>query len=78
MFLRHAIENDHPVAFLNLHHGRERKIESWHWVTLVGVMFDETKDMLSATVADEGILKNINLGFWIDSSTEGGGFIYYL
>ena len=29
-----------------------------HWVTLVGGMFVEAKDMLSVIVADDGILKS--------------------
>ena len=76
-FLSEAIKNNHPVAFLNLNNGKEEKIDSWHWVTVVGVMYNDEKNILKATITDEGVLKNIDLGLWLETTTEEGGFVYY-
>ena len=64
-------------AFLNLNNGKEEKIDSWHWVTVVGVLYNDEKNILKATITDEGVLKNIDLGLWLETTTEEGGFVYY-
>ena len=74
LFLIESLKNDHPVAFLNLDNGKETNIESWHWVTIVGMNYEE--GILSATICDEGYLKDINLGLWLETTTYGD-FIYY-
>jgi len=76
-FLKRALENQCAVAFLNLDHGQESRLESWHWVTLVGVNFDESHDELTATIADAGRLQTINLGLWLSTTNKRGGFVYF-
>ena len=75
-FLNDAIKLDHPVAFLNLDNGKEERLDSWHWVTIVGIEYNK-EDELLATIADEGLLKTIDLGLWLSSTTKEGGFIYF-
>ena len=76
-FLSEAIENNHPVAFLNLDNGKLTNLESWHWVTIVGVSYNQENEELHADIADEGVIKDINLGLWLDTTSKNGGFIYY-
>ena len=57
--------------------GKEKNLEEWHWVTLVGISYDKENDKLNATIADEGKLKDINLGLWLETNKKDGGFIYY-
>lgn len=74
-YLYSSLNNNHPVAFLNLNNGKENRIESWHWVTIVGISYNENK--LFGMVADGGVIKEIDLGLWLDTTTLGGGFIYF-
>lgn len=72
-YLIDAITNDHPVAFLNLNHGSEKNIDSWHWSTIVGI----NTDTLDIDICDEGYIKTINIGSWYESTKGNGSFIYY-
>lgn len=74
-FINKAIELDHPVAFLNLDNGKEKVLDSWHWVTIVGIEYKDEE--LIADIVDEGLLKTINLSLWLNSTTKEGGFIYF-
>ena len=71
-----GIKLDHPVAFLNLDNGKESKLDTWHWVTIVGIEYNKNEE-LYATIADEGLLKTIDLSLWINSTSKEGGFIYF-
>ncbi|MEE0618830.1 MAG: hypothetical protein UCP83_16285 [Intestinibacter bartlettii] len=76
-FLYKALEKDHPIAFLNLDNGKENKLHRWHWVAIVGISYDDLSDKLEATIADEGMLKKINLGLWLTTAKNEGGFVYF-
>lgn len=76
-FLYEAIEKDYPIAFLNLDNGQESKLHKWHWVTIVGILYDDLNDKLEVTIADEGLLKKINLGLWLKTTKDEGGFVYF-
>ena len=76
-FLNEAIKNDHPIAFLNLDNGEEKVLDSWHWVTIVGIEYNREESILYATIADEGLLKTINLSLWLNTTKGEGGFIYF-
>ena len=71
-FLYKALEKDHPIAFLNLDNGKENKLHRWHWVAIVGIAYDDLSDKLEATIADEGMLKKINLGLWLTTAKNEG------
>lgn len=76
-FLFNALKNDHPIAFLNLDNGKENKLHRWHWVAIVGVLYDNLNDKLQVIIADEGMLKKIDLGLWLKTTKNEGGFIYF-
>ena len=74
-YLTEALEQNHPVAFLNLNNGKEENLESWHWTTIVGL---ETKNGNSKVlISDEGYLKEIDLTLWFETKAREGSFIYY-
>lgn len=75
--LKKALKRDHPIAFLNLDHGAEKNLYSWHWVTIVGLSYNREKNELGALIDDEGLIKPIDLGLWIKTTSRGGGFIYF-
>lgn len=76
-FLYEALEKNHPIAFLNLDNGQESNLHRWHWVTIVGILYDDISNKLEVTIADEGMLKKINLGLWIKTTKNEGGFVYF-
>ncbi len=75
--LNKAVQTNHPIAFLNLHQGKEKKLYTWHWVTLVSLSYDKYNDELRGLIIDEGLLKSINLGLWLKTSQKGGGFVWF-
>jgi hypothetical protein len=70
-FLQTALEQDQPVAFLNLGSGGEKRLQNWHWVTLVGFSPEE----LICWIYDEGKKKEFDLALWLETSPKGGGFV---
>lgn len=75
-FIKKALLNDVPVAFLNLCNGEENSLQRWHWVTIISLEYEEEGKTL-VTILDEGIIKNVDLGLWYSTTTQGGGFVYF-
>ena len=76
-FLYEGLEKEHPIAFLNLDNGDEKNLDAWHWVAIVGILYDDLNDDLEVTISDEGILKKINLNLWLATTKNEGGFVYF-
>lgn len=75
-FIKRGLDSDCPVAFLNLHKGKSRQLESWHWNLIVGI--EEENGHYIVTCYDNGAIKNFNLGLWLATSKIGGGFVYFI
>lgn len=73
-FIRQGLLADSPVAFLNLHNGGIHQLETWHWVTVVGISGSGEQAELS--IYDNGNNIKVNLFAWLMSTTRGGGFVY--
>jgi hypothetical protein len=76
-FLEEALEKDAPVAFLNLCNGVVKMLERWHWVTIVSLYKSEDGKRVFVDILDYGVIKKIDLGLWYDTTTLGGGFVYF-
>lgn len=76
-FLETAFLRDIPVAFLNLCNGSEENLDRWHWVTVISMGYEESEKSVIIHFLDEGIIKAINLALWRDTTTLGGGFVYF-
>ena len=74
-FLRDALAEDHPVAFLALSRGAERNLQNWHWITIVEAEFRD--DALIATASDEGIARSFDLLKWYRTTRLSGGLIRF-
>jgi len=77
-FLVAAFEADSPVAFLNLSKGSLSNLDEWHWVTLVAIEQEGEGSPVYATLYDASLTWKIDLGLWLESTTRGGGFVWYL
>lgn len=75
-FLEKGLSSDCPVAFLNLHRGRELTIHSWHWMLLTGLSYQTEQDRYLAVCYDNGRLLTVDVGLWLATSKLGGGFVY--
>ncbi|HSK67848.1 MAG TPA: hypothetical protein VLA21_01160 [Candidatus Limnocylindria bacterium] len=73
-FIRDGLAADSPVAFLNLSNGDIPHLESWHWVTVVGV--EGEGDKADLLIYDNGNSIRVNLYTWLHSTRRGGGFVY--
>lgn len=76
-FIKNSLENDRPVAFLNLCNGEEKCLDKWHWVTLVSLEYEEDYSCASIEILDESIKKIIDLRLWYETTTLGGGFVSF-
>lgn len=76
-FLHEAISKDAPIAFLNLCNGEEKNLDRWHWVTLISIEQFEDEKSLFVNILDGGMIKRINLALWYNTTTLGGGFVYF-
>ena len=76
-FLDAALSKDTPVAFLNLCNGDEKGLDEWHWVTIISLDHTENGDQIFIDILDEGQIKKINLALWYNTTTKGGGFVYF-
>lgn len=76
-FLEGALQQDSPIAFLNLCNGDEKNLEPWHWVTIISLEYSEDGESAFIDILDEGMIKKINLLLWYKTTTHGGGFVYF-
>jgi len=75
-FLEEGIASDCPIAFLNLHKGQVKALESWHWITLVSLFYDANQKRYMATCYDGGYSITFDVGLWLETTRLGGGFVY--
>lgn len=75
-FLQDGIASDCPVAFLNLHKGSVVSFESWHWIVIVSLAYDEGENRYMATCYDGGCSIMFDVGAWLETTRLGGGFVY--
>jgi len=74
-FIEVALSKDMPVAFLNLSNGKVENLDSWHWVTVVAISYEENGSAAFVKVFDSGELKTVDLLLWYKSTILGGGFV---
>lgn len=73
-FIFKGLEQDCPVAFLNRNRGKEKGLETWHWVPIVGLQ--KNGEEYRGTVYDDEQVKEFSLTNWLRDTTLGGGFVY--
>jgi hypothetical protein len=72
-FLCTHLRKDRPIAFLNLHAGEVKNLDSWHWVTIVGLIQHDAGPAY-IEVYDGSKLWIINITLWYETTTRSGGF----
>jgi len=76
-FIGRAIESESPVAFLNLCNGDEDNLDEWHWVTIVSLSRPEPGRHAYVRMLDKGAVSEIDLTLWLETTQNGGGFVYF-
>lgn len=76
-FIQEGLAKDTPIAFLNLCNGKEEKLYRWHWVTLISLNVSEDQKCIKVEILDDGKIINIDLLLWNNTTTLGGGFVYF-
>jgi len=76
-FLQKPLENDIPVAFLNLDNGKVDKLESYHWVTVTSMEYSLEENMAYLEIIDGGDEIKIDLLCWLNTTKAGGGFVSF-
>ena len=76
-FLRSGLQQDAPIAFLNLCNGAEGNLHRWHWVTVIGLERSPDRSQALIKTLDEGKIKTVDLALWLETTVLGGGFVYF-
>jgi hypothetical protein len=76
-FVAAGLSSDCPVAFLNLSSGRVRKLESWHWMTLLALRTGPGPERVEGLVTDGAASTWVDLAKWHATTALGGGFVYF-
>ncbi|HHU12061.1 MAG TPA: hypothetical protein GXZ64_02390 [Clostridiaceae bacterium] len=74
-FIGDGLNRDCPVAFLNLHNGKVKSLEAWHWVTVVSLEADDSR-RATLTVFDGDKSAELDLALWFETTKKGGAFVY--
>ncbi len=75
-FIRSGLEDDAPVAFLNLNNGKVHNLDAYHWVIINGLDLSDP-NAVYAYILDGGKRLVINLSLWLETTTASGGFVYF-
>ena len=70
-FLEDALQDDLPIAFLNLHNGNVGNLESYHWVCIVA--YDAASGKV--IIYDHGKRLEVDIVKWLEQTKAGGGFV---
>lgn len=76
-FIENGLLHDAPIAFLNLCNGEEKNLYRWHWVTIISLDYVASSGQARVKILDEGLMKEIDLALWSETTTLGGGFVYF-
>ncbi|HCC00614.1 MAG TPA: hypothetical protein DEP42_05300 [Ruminococcaceae bacterium] len=76
-FLDTELAQDRPIAFLNLHNGEEKSLDSWHWVVITSVEYDPNTLAAHIGIVDEGKQKTLDFSLWYQTTARGGGLISF-
>lgn len=76
-FIEAAMIKDSPVAFLNLCNGEVSNLDKWHWVTIISIEYDENETEVYVDTLDEGLIKKVDFRLWYNTTTLGGGLVYF-
>lgn len=75
-FLDKALSNNIPLAFLNLDNGAEKRLDAWHWVTVISLDTSKGNGAL-ISILDGGTVWEIDLAQWFHTTRFGGGFVSF-
>jgi len=76
-FLHYALDQDIPVAFLNLDNGKVAELEAYHWVTAISLDYCLDENVAYLTIIDGGDEIKIDLHRWLATTKSGGGFVSF-
>jgi len=76
-FIADGLNNECPVAFLNLSNGKVENLDRWHWVIIVEIETDKDNSYVSAKIYDGPYCEIIDLKLWLETTTLDGGFVYF-
>jgi len=76
-FIARGLNKDAPIAFLNLSNGTVNNLDEWHWVTVIALEVVPETNTTYLEIYDNSKSTRINLTEWYQSTTLGGGFVYF-
>ena len=74
-FIKSSLEDDIPIAFLNLCNGEEKNLDKWHWVTIISLIIEN--DNYFVEILDDTEIKKIDIKMWYKTFKNNGGLISF-
>lgn len=75
-FIYESLDKNAPLAFLNLSNGEEKRLDDWHWVTIVSFFLKNENEAI-VEIIDEGKIKEIDFSLWYSTTLLGGGLVSF-
>ncbi len=76
-FIEEGLNTDCPVAFLNLSNGKIKALDEWHWVTIVSLTRSADGSKAEALVYDQDKSFVVDMKLWMETTSMGGGLVYF-
>ena len=74
-FITRSLQAGQPVAFLNLGSAGTVNLDSWHWVTVVGLFQVNEESPVMLTIYDAGMSFPIEFSTWYAATGRSSGFV---
>ncbi len=74
-FIADGLSHDCPVAFLNLHNGKAKNLEAWHWVSIVALDYDADFKTVNVTIFDGDKSDRIDFKTFYETTKKGGALV---
>ncbi len=73
-FIQSQLLFDAPLAMLIYDRGKLRTVQSWHWVSVIGIHFNKGQQA-RLTLIDHGNWLELDLDQWFQTTRLGGAFV---
>ncbi len=77
-FIETGLEQDTPIAFLNLASGEARDVDEWHWMTIVALLHDQESERAEIRIIDGPKTMSVDFKTWFHTTSLGGSLVYLL
>ena len=76
-FIHHNLAFDIPIAWLIYDKGKMDTVQSWHWVSIIGISYESDFSQCTLQLIDHQRKLEVDLADWFRHSKLGGAFVAF-